>query len=688
MTKKKCHEGIKMRRHVKNMGGDQLCEGTKNMKEAVGVARMSVTRQLCRFDIEKENGLDSLFVDENEKISKIPDLPAIQALVEAILDGKIVLHEKIAPIKGLGGIIIYENDGQPGASTITEFEEHYITIGADKLPAMGKSDISNFGKGHTTFYQGLMWAVRTGSIRAIVVDVEDIDTDDESPFFQGTRVVVALPLGHELCARTDENIRAYLSGFVMKGATLFYNGSPITPTVIDLGTYKKLREGVYVQYGGSYHGFQLADGSISPTRYGNVPSNCSIVITDIKCVDTERSCVQYWERESIKTYIDSMDKDAAMSEDTNVANLANAISKHMAGMAAIFRKLACPFTPIPIETVTGAADLENLDDLLSGLLDLPNVGSILVDDATKNQAVLIRAASSSPDALNNVLSRFGSPSKILANASVGVAFDAGDATGPACVSDVEAAGMVAVAISTESLWSGYSSVRCNFVAVHDTGKSLCELAFGDEFNMESFCDLGRRDGSIDSMPHVPASWLMSSRPSPSNFGEDEEGSLERDDPAPVESSSWIAVEVDGIPFVVSKMDAGDKNEAIKHVRSRYDLAAARSRLAEFKACISTLLEHDVFHEEIIACCFASSRKDGKASAFQNGHFLCVSPLYPKAPFREASILWMLQTVIHEMVHVLGYKHGSAMFGAEHSKWKEATGKRGLKTALVEAFKGA
>jgi hypothetical protein len=278
----------------KAKGGDVIAQAVQNMMEAVNCTSASITRAL---------------------LAK-PDVPPAGSALDQLVDpGR-------KPPTEEGGALDFINNGEPGALTIEEFDRRYITLGAPAEASQGKSDASNYHKGHTSYYQALYWECWTGPIYCIARSPIDVRIRDGQPFFKGTRLLLHMPVGHESLARSDADIKRYLSRFVTS-KKIYFNGELVKTTQLDLSTFKEMPEGgVKAKFGMNYHGFQLSSGDIAPAEFKNVADlNCAVVVTNIARCDTERSQLEYWPLHYVSQFTTKAEREAAQGENGAVSNL-------------------------------------------------------------------------------------------------------------------------------------------------------------------------------------------------------------------------------------------------------------------------------------------------------------------------------------------------------------------------------
>jgi hypothetical protein len=377
-----------------------------------------------------------------------------------------------------------------------------------------------------------------------------------------------------------------------------------------------------------------------------------------------------------------------------------AIRKHEAflkDVARVLFKRSLP--PLQIKTVEDAARLESLSSLLEEIIAKRNPelvkiypGECMLDEATKGQGALIKGINNAPYALHPFMRSVfhAEPSELLSDSHVGILFDGGDTAGTALVRDLDPVNPVITDLD-DDMMDKFPSTVSRFIGVNGKGEKIARLAFGTSLTIEYADTILKRDGAT-AMPAPKFTWVIGRVGGDGSTGPEE---LEEDDDPDDKQSRWIATEVEGIPFLVDRvdLDLDDDNghdediaDAREWVQKHYDLDDARSRLKAARACIGTIYDMNLAKGYCLLCCYASRRQEKVGPAFSQGQYVAVSPMLKLPTFNEAIMLTMLRVMEHELLHNLGYKHGSKMQAAEGALWRGTVGQRGFLSALRAKFK--
>lgn len=192
------------------------------------------------------------------------------------------------------------NNGSP-IGDLEDVDKYLLT-----LFLTGKSDTLNWGKGFSSVLQEKSTIVKTGRIVVAILAWNDV-TIEEMPQEKIDGMVVLLSLGDcsEVLSKTDDEHENFLSGFIT-GKTVYFNDRKIiTVPKPDVDTISK---GIEVgKFPRDKSWFALADGSYCPITIGNLKCHCTVIISDIRHMDTERSrltwnaesAINHWYKENV-----------------------------------------------------------------------------------------------------------------------------------------------------------------------------------------------------------------------------------------------------------------------------------------------------------------------------------------------------------------------------------------------------
>jgi len=554
------------------------------------------------------------------------------------------------------------NDGNP-VENEDDFDRFFLEIGTT-----GKDEAVNFGKGFSAVFLEQYTIVKSGNFIMDAKTWDNISIERTDTALDGTSVLVSLKPDSEILAKSDAEITVWLRKF-LTDVSIVFNDREIETLSFDKDDYTEIESDCWVKYGTRYHGFLLADGkSVSPVKYSGTTLNCSIIIGDIRYVNTERTSLKWHIESDIKSWYEEQQRNRLEDAVDDIEDIVPYIILAKEYIDNVMLTLGTP--RLSLGKVESFREVVMLSQWMDTMTEIAlragmepfteDLNTYQSDDQRQYRRLMPRIYNSDMRTFGTIF--FGAPlPEIFSNVVIGVYVENGEPFGSATVEDAASVVNWRVIKISEAFTTSVEFMD-PFIAtyVHD---ELLELISTDWYWVDIHDEL-RDKGMAGRLPGPPPDFrnFIRAEAGPATIqtlkaiAEGDMASLIQMFKAaankghyakPEDEPSWKFEEIEGIPVLVHE-SVGDLDSV------RFTPSIQRHKWATLFAVTNVIMDYSdgYFGEVVIPTLFLSKNKFHKnVIAMSQGDHISLNAYGTKLPkSKRKAALVMFIHVVHELCH--------------------------------------